>query len=73
MAAPQSAIPSVDRLLRHAGAAALIDAYGRDAVVGAVRDDLAAMRRTLTPPPCSPASPPPSKRCSRPRSGRCST
>ncbi len=47
MAAPQSAIPSVDRLLRHAGAAALIDSYGRDAVVGAIRDDLAAMRRRI--------------------------
>ena len=44
---PQAAIPSVDRLLRDPAAATLIDGYGRQAVTGAVRDDLAALRRRI--------------------------
>jgi len=47
MTGDRAAIPSVDRLLRHADAAALIDGYGRDAVVTAIRDDLAGLRRLL--------------------------
>jgi len=47
MAGRQAMIPSVDRLLRHADAAPLIEGYGRDAVVGAIRDDLAALRRRI--------------------------
>jgi L-seryl-tRNA(Ser) seleniumtransferase len=46
-ASPQAAIPSVDRLLRAADAAALIEAFGRQAVTEAVRDELAALRRRL--------------------------
>ena len=44
---PQAAIPSVDRLLRSADAVALIEAYGRQAVTDAVRDDLAALRHRI--------------------------
>jgi len=43
----QAAIPSVDRLLRAPDGAALIDAYGRQPVTQAVRDDLAALRRRI--------------------------
>ena len=43
----QSAILSVDRLLRAPDGAALIDAYGRQPVTQAVRDDLAALRRRI--------------------------
>ena len=43
----QSAIVSVDRLLRAPDGAALIDAYGRQPVTQAVRDDLAALRRRI--------------------------
>lgn len=43
----QAAIPSVDRLLRTPDGAALIEAYGRQPVTDAVRDDLAALRRRI--------------------------
>jgi L-seryl-tRNA(Ser) seleniumtransferase len=39
-----STLPSVDRLLRHAGAAPLIAAHGRHAVTEAIRSELAALR-----------------------------
>ena len=42
-----AAIPSVDKLLRTADGVALIDAYGRQPVTEAVRDDLAALRRRI--------------------------
>lgn len=42
-----AAIPSVDKLLRTPDGAALIDAYGRQPVTDAVRDDLAALRRRI--------------------------
>ena len=39
-----STLPSVDRLLRHAGAAPLIAAHGRQAVTEAIRAELAGLR-----------------------------
>ena len=42
-----SKIPSVDKLLRTADAATLIDTFGRQSVTNAVRDDLAALRQAL--------------------------
>ncbi|NKB21479.1 MAG: L-seryl-tRNA(Sec) selenium transferase [Alphaproteobacteria bacterium] len=42
-----SSIPSVDKLLRTADAETLIDAFGRQPVTNAVRDDLAALRQSL--------------------------
>ena len=43
----QAAIPSVDKLLRTGDGAALIDAYGRQPVTEAVREDLAGLRRRI--------------------------
>ena len=42
-----AAIPSVDKLLRTSDGVALIEAYGRQPVTEAVRDDLAALRKRL--------------------------
>ena len=42
-----SKIPSVDKLLRTAAAATLIDAFGRQSVTNALRDDLATLRQAL--------------------------
>jgi L-seryl-tRNA(Ser) seleniumtransferase len=45
---PFAALPSVDRLLKADAAAALIAEYGRAETTDAVRDVLAALRRTLS-------------------------
>ncbi len=45
--ARQSRLPSVDAVLRTEEASALIDAYGRQAVTDAVREDVAALRRAI--------------------------
>ena len=42
-----SKIPSVDKLLRTAAAATLIDAFSRQSVTNALRDDLATLRQAL--------------------------
>ena len=42
--AGRAALPAVDRVLRAAGAAALIECHGRALVVGIVRDTLAEHR-----------------------------
>ena len=43
----QTSIPSVDRVLRQAEIRGLIDSFGRQAVTGAVRDALGAVRDEL--------------------------
>ena len=43
---PRSRIPSVDQILRSDSVAALIGPYGRDAVVGAIREQLETLRRS---------------------------
>jgi L-seryl-tRNA(Ser) seleniumtransferase len=45
---PRVALPSVDRVLQEPGAAALIESYGRSAVLDAVRDSLAETRAART-------------------------
>jgi L-seryl-tRNA(Ser) seleniumtransferase len=47
-AAPLAALPAVDTLLRHAGSAPLISAYGRAAVTQAIRATLAELRASRT-------------------------
>jgi L-seryl-tRNA(Ser) seleniumtransferase len=44
----QAAIPSVDRVLKHAAFATLVAAHGRAPVVAAVRDELARLRAALS-------------------------
>ncbi|HLY47249.1 MAG TPA: L-seryl-tRNA(Sec) selenium transferase [Stellaceae bacterium] len=45
----RAALPAVDRVLRDPTAVALVERYGRDLVVGAVRDALAARREAGEP------------------------
>ena len=42
-----SKLPSVDKLLRTAEAATLIDTFGRQSVTRALREDLAALRKGI--------------------------
>jgi L-seryl-tRNA(Ser) seleniumtransferase len=44
----QAALPSVDRVLKDPALAALIEEYGRPAVVAALRDEVDRLRATLT-------------------------
>ena len=52
-----AALPSVDRLLRHADLAAAVSAHGRPLVVDAIREVLDARRALMNAVPAGPASP----------------
>ncbi len=47
----QSAVPSVDRVINHPEVARLVEPYGRQAVLEAVREDLSGLREALAAAP----------------------